>query len=130
MDNIGILIEMIILNILPLGSESDHTSFKKSTSILPALVGLKRNQQNEKISDYNYFGAKEKKITHNTWFSFRLLRKLHVYRVYSCHSKSSSKIQLEVQLENLTRNPNSVKRQPSRERLLHNSCMSQHLKKP
>ena len=70
MDNIGILIEMIILNILPLGSESDQTNFKKSTSISPALVGLKRNQQNEKISDYNYFGAKEKKSPTTRGFHF------------------------------------------------------------
>ena len=40
------------------------------------------------------------------------LEELYVCRICSCRSKSNSKIQLEVQLENSTRNPNSVIRQP------------------
>ena len=70
------ILQRLALNIndyaqdLALGSESDQTGFKKSSSISPALVGLKRKQQNEKISDYNYFGAKEKKSLTTRGFQF------------------------------------------------------------
>ena len=107
MDNIGILLEMIILNILPLDSESDRTGFKKSTSISPTLAVLKRNQQNEKISEYNYFGAKEKKSPTTRGFDFvsceNVMYVVSVLVVRNPTRKSSSKSNLKIQLEILTR---------------------------